>query len=262
MKMTLHYVKNIFYSHKYLAVSLPLFAFIGYVGLFIFTKKNVLDWIELINSLPNPSPKQILELSSISAFNDSIALVIFLPFIQLFFLGKLFYRSYEFTLPLQAWQKYVAYLLVAIVVFIINLLCIVFANYLLEWYLQKDYLSMLQQAFDDSGYIYQEIPKYNILHNSFVNKEVISLGSFVFFSILPFFLAAQLLFQKYSFIKSLLIAVGLIVLGRMFSTHMWSKHFTYINNEQYISIYQVMIIIIPALLCYIGFYYFFKDKEV
>lgn len=100
MKPIINYLNCIFASHKYLIFSIPLFALVLYgIGLFFFSGEI---WELLKNSPAKLDDNALISISKIEFTSWTVSLVIFLPFLHLLFIPNLFYKTYDFTLPISA----------------------------------------------------------------------------------------------------------------------------------------------------------------
>lgn len=261
MRTSLLYVKTIFLGQKYLLISIPVFALVAFVGLFYLTNEQTITLIDALTESSAVNYDLAIQLSQRKFFRESFVLVFILPLIHLLFFQKLFYKPYEFTLPIGPGARYLSYMLVGLIIFLSNLLILILFNYILQVYLQTQFLSVCQEAYNKLGYLYESIPNTSILHNGNVSTELIKFGS-LFILLLPVCYIVQLYFHKNSILKFTAIIATSIIVGRFYSRHVWANYNGYINNEEYIQTYPFVLITCAAILCFIGFYYLLKDKEV
>ncbi len=262
MRTSLLYVKTIFLGQKYLLISIPVFALVAFVGLFYLTNSQTISLIDAISVAPNANNDDLaIQLSQRYFYRESLVLVFILPLIHLLFFQKLFYKPYEFTLPIGPGKRYLSYMLVGLIIFLSNLLILILLNYCLQVYLQAQFLSVCQEAYNRLGYLYESIPNNSILYNGNVSAELIKFGS-LFILFLPAVYIVQVYFRKNSILKFIAIITTSIIVGRFYSRHVWANNHGYINNEAYIQTYPLVLLGSAAILCFIGFYYLLKDKEV
>lgn len=261
MRTSLLYTKTILLSNRYLLISVPLLAIIGFFGLFLLTCNRTLNVMEAtISGAGIVDYHAALQLAKESYFDASIILVCLLPLIHLLLFQKLYYKFYELTLPVSPVQRFFAYMFTALVIYIANLLIIMLLNYLMQVYVQSRYLEVCTEAFDKLGYIYESINENGILNNSNINYPLMRFGLF-FFVILPAHLYALLYFRKYSLLKFIGIITVFMIIGIYFVSKVWSRYTYYINNESYVELFPIVLCLLASIACYVGFYYLLKEKE-
>lgn len=262
MRTSLLYTKSILLGNRYLLISIPLLAIIGFVGIFMLSENEIFGLLDnTISSSGAVDYEAAMELAKYSFYDFSVILVVFLPLIHLLLLHKLYYKFYELTLPVSPSQRYLAYLFTAAIIYVANLLIIMLLNYLMQVYLQSRYLEVCTEAFDKMGYLYEGIRENSILNNAMINYSLLKFGWF-FFALLPIYLYALLYFRKYSLLKFIGIYTVAIIIGALFLERVWSGTTYHINNESYVELFPVVAFLLASLACYVGFYFLLKEKEV
>lgn len=262
MRTSLLYTKTILSGNRYLLISVPLLAIIGFFALFLLTWNHSFDLMEAtISDAGIVDYNAAMQLAGYSYFEPSIVLVFVLPLAHLLLLQKLYYRLYELTLPVSPAQRFLSYLFTAAIIYIANLLIIMLLNYLTQVYFQSRYLEVCTEAFDKLGYLYEGIRENSILNNANVNYPLMKIGLF-FFVLLPLHLYALLYFRKYSLLKFIGIITVLMTIGIYFLNKVWSGHPYYINNESYVELFPIILYLLASIACYVGFYFLLKEKEV
>lgn len=262
MRTSLLYTKSILLGNRYLSFSIPLLATIGFVGVFLLSENEIFG---LLNNTISPSGAvdydAAMKLAKYTFYDLSLILVGVLPLIHLLFLSKLYYKSYELTLPVSPAQRYLAYLFTAAIIYVSNLLIIMLLNYLMQVYLQTRYMEVCTEAFDKLGYLYEGIRENSILNNANINYSLLKFGGF-FFALLPIYLYALLYFRKYSLLKFIGIYTLAVIIGALILEKVWSGTTYYINNESYVELFPLVALLLASLACYVGFYFLLKEKEV
>lgn len=259
MKTISKYLKCIFASHTYLIFSIPLIALILYIAGLYFLSKSVWGFLTMPSSMVNDDA--LVGMSKLTFLSWSAGLVIFLPFLHMLFLPKVFYKTYDFILPISSLQKIISYVIISLLIFLYNFIIILILNYGVEYIFRIRYLENITAAFDRQGLLYTEIGKATIFNNGKYSFEFLKL-SYLFYIIYPFGLFAALQFRKYSLIISTAIFIAIITIGIYIRGSIWEGYATPITNENYYVFYNVVPLLIATALCYIAFYYFLKEKEV
>jgi hypothetical protein len=134
-------------------------------------------------------------------------------------------------------------------------------NFSIEAILKKLYLNDILEAFDRKGLLYTEISKYSVFHNSKWTL-VFFTKLYLIFLFFPFCLFAGLYFRKYSLLISAAFIVFGAIIGVTLRSLIWNGYSERITNQFYIDFYDWGPLLLATILCYIGFYYFLKEKEV
>ena len=259
MKPIINYLNCIFASHKYLIFSIPLIAFVLYgIGLFFLSGEI---WELLKNSPVKLDDNALISISNIGFMNWTVSLIILLPFLHLLFIPKLFYKTYDFTLPISAGQKLASYIIIALIITLYSSLFILFMNFSIEAILKTLYWNEIMEAFDRKGLLYTEISKYSVFYNTKWTL-VFFTKLYIIFLFFPFCLFAGLYFRKYSLLISAALIVFSVILGVSLRTLIWNGYSQRITNQFFINFYDWGPLLLATILCYIGFYYFLKEKEV
>lgn len=259
MKPIINYLNCIFASHKYLIFSIPLIALVLYgIGLFFFSREI---WDLLKNSPAKLDDNALISISNIGFMKWTVSLVIILPFLHLLFIPNLFYKTYDFTLPISAGQKLASYIIITLIIALYNSLFILLMNFSIEAILKTLYLNDILEAFDRKGLLYTEISKYSVFHNSKWTL-VFFTKLYLIFLFFPFCLFAGLYFRKYSLLISAAFIVFGAIIGVTIRSLIWNGYSERITNQFYIDFYDWGPLLLATILCYIGFYYFLKEKEV
>lgn len=261
MRTTLKYTYSILYSHKYLLFSIPLVALITYCALFYYSNSNTLELISEIYSRENEiNYKSAILLSQMPYFQESVVLVLFLPFFHLLFSQKLFARSYEITLPVNPRQRFSAYILIAISIYLFNFIIIAILNYLIQWHFQSTYLQVVTDGYEKFGYLYNSLNTESILFNSSATQKILKFSS-IFFILLPIYLVGSLYFKKYSLLIFISLIFFLSVISEKIGRMIWVGDFKPINNFSYLTTYSTAILIPIAICFYLAFYNLLKERE-
>ncbi|MGX1639139.1 hypothetical protein [Sphingobacterium sp. NPDC055431] len=259
MKTVFQYLNCIFASHRYFLISIPVIAIIIYLVGLIFASNDISTYFLLAKSEINDN--MLINLVDSTNIRWSFALIVGLPFIHLTFISNLFYKSYDFTIPMNSWQKLTAYLLIGLFILFYNYLIILGLNYIIEIYFRQQYWDEVIAALDRQGKLYTEISKYSIFYNG--SFTIISAPmALLFFLFYPYFLFAALYFRKYSLVISAAILLSGVALGVFISSNIWEGYSYNISNLSYNTFYSWVPTFVAALITYIGFYYFLKEKEV
>ncbi len=259
MKTVSQYLNSIFASHRYLLISIPVIAIISYSICLIFVSNDISTYLLMPKS--EIDDNMLINLVDSNNIKWSFALIVGLPFIHLTFISSLFYKSYDFTIPMNSWQKLTAYLLIGLFILLYNYLIILGLNYIIEIYFRQQYWDEVIAALDRQGKLYTEISKYSIFYiGSFT---IISAPmALLFFLFYPYFLFAALYFRKYSLVISAAILLTGVALGVFISSRIWDGFSYHISNLSYMTFYSWVPSFAAALITYLGFYYFLKEKEV
>ncbi|MEI5984546.1 MULTISPECIES: hypothetical protein [Sphingobacterium] len=263
MKAALNYALLIFKGNKSILTSIILVALIGFGILFYFSNHNTLSILSEKNGFDTAKNYiTAVQLAERTYFNSAPFLAVLLPFLNLIILQKNIYNPVEFTLPLKTIDRFFGIVIFCSFVFLLNLILILLCNFVVQLYLQFNYLDLAKEGYDKLGYLYTEIPDNSILYNANINLDVLKY-SFIFFLFLPIYLVSILYFRKYSRIKSTFIIIAYIFFSDLAMDKLWSgAHSQYINNETYVKAYPFVLGSIAAIFAYISFYYLLKEKEV
>jgi len=253
------YLKCIFASHKYLLFSIPLIAVIVFMAGLYFASKPVFS--SMMTESSSITNDILINMASLDSLRWSVILVIGLPFFHFMLLPKLFYKSYDFILPISSTQKLTAYVLLALIISLYNYLIVLALNYAVEVFFRYKYWDAVIQAFDRKGFLYTTIEEDSIFFNGSLTLKMLP-HLIMIFILFPIFLFSAIFFRKYS----LLISAGILVIGIFTGSYigrlLWEGYSKMISNPVYLGIHNWAPILISTLLCYIGFYYFLKEKEV
>lgn len=263
MKPIFYYLRTIYYSHRYLLFSIPLIAVVLWLISLYFFSNGAYDIIFNYQTFSTKVGEEslLVELPNLPFFSYSQVLILILPFLYLMFIQSNFYKSYDFTLPINSGKKLIAYIILGLMIFLYNYLFILIFNYAVEIYFQNKFYDVVMRAFDNKGVLYTSIPRHSIFYNGKMTLEMFDQIK-VFLTIYPFFLFGCLLFQKYSLLKSLAILVSLAILGKYISTCFWPGQFYKIINPTFFLIYGWGPPLTASIICYMAFYNFLKEKEV
>lgn len=260
MKNIIQYLKCVFASNKYLLFAIPLIAFVLFgVGLY-FLSSPVFDGIVNSSSIIK-SDEALISTSRMRDINWTVVLVIVLPFFYLTIIPMNFKKSYDFILPIKTSQKLITYCFIGLIIYLYNLLIVLGLNYIVELFYKQTYWNAIIEAFDRKGHLYLTIEKNSIFYSGKNALQYFNTVGF-FLMLFPFYLVASLYFKKYSFLISLALIVTFMIFGTYLGSKIWTGNSNLISNQTYLMLYKWLIIFIPAVLCYIGFYFFLKEKEV
>ncbi len=259
MKTVFQYLNCIFASHRYFLISIPVIAIIIYLVGLIFASNDISTYFLLAKSEINDN--MLINLVDSQNIRWSMALIIGLPYLHLTFISNVFFKSYDFIIPMNSLQKLISYLLIGLLILLYNFLIILGLNYLVEFYFRHQYWDEVIAALDRQGLLYTEISKYSIFYTG--SFTVLSAPmALLFFLFYPYFLFAALYFRKYSLVISAAILLSGVALGVFISSNIWDGYSYHISNLSYMTFYSWVPTYVAALITYIGFYYFLKEKEV
>ena len=259
MKTVFQYLNCIFASHRYLLISIPVIAIIIYLVGLIFASNNISTYF--LTAKSEISDNMLINLVDSQNIRWSMALIIGLPFLHLTFISNVFFKSYDFIIPMNSLQKLTSYLLLGLLILMYNFLIILGLNYMLEFYFRHQYWDEVIAALDRQGLLYTKISKYSIFYNGSFTLQSARM-SLLFFLFYPYFLFAILYFRKYSLVISAAILLAGVALGIIISTSIWEGYSYNISNLSYMTFYSWVPSFTATLITYIGFYYFLKEKEV
>lgn len=259
MKTVFQYLNCIFASHRYLLISIPVIAIITYAICMIFVSNDISTYLLLPKGEINDN--LLIDLAYSNNIKWSFGLIVGLPFLHLTFISNLFYKSYDFTIPINSWQKLTAYLLIGIFILIFNFLIILGLNYIIEIYFRQQYWDEVIAALDRQGILYTEISKYSIFYTGSFTIQSAHMA-LLFFLFYPYFLFAALYFKKYSLVISAAIMLTGVALGVYISSIIWDGYSYHISNLSYMTFYSWVPSFTATFITYLGFYYFLKEKEV
>lgn len=262
MNIAIRYTKTILKGNKYLLLSVPIVALIGFVGLFVLTHSGALQQIALLSNAAEPERSYLLmQLASGRFYNESVALVLILPFLHLLFFQQLYTRPLDFNLPINPMARFWSYILTSASIFVYNWIIIILLNLLLQFYLQFNYLDEIRTRYEEFGYLYTQIPINSILFNSAIIPFISVLG-LAFFAFLPIYLVGILYFKKHSRVKGLLLAICIVSISGYIGRALWNDTEIHINNKFYLQNYPFLIVFIISILFYSAFFQLIKNKEV
>lgn len=262
MNIAIRYTQTILKGNKYLLLSVPIVALIGYFVVFLLSNQSTIENIQALSTeTVHKNYPLLFTFSEKGAFVQSVALVILLPFLHLAFLQDLYPRPLDFNLPIGPKNHFLSYILLSIVVYVYNLLIICLFNYLLQFYLQFRFMDDVKEAYDVLGYLYTNIPENTLLFNGQINSLVFMVG-LTFFALLSVFLVGILYFQKYSRVKSIIFIIVFMTLSSYIGNWLWPEPHVYINQEFYVQNYPIFIWCLVSLLLYFALYHIIKNKEV
>src|SRR5690606_8993791 len=143
------YLKCIFTTHRYLIFSIPIIAVLLYgIGLYFFSHERLLALKQASAKLGDD---QLIAISEIGFMRWTLGLLIVLPFLHLLFLPKVFYKIYDFTLPISAGNRLTSYILIALFITIYNSLLVLLMNFSIEAIFKARYMTDILEAYDHKG---------------------------------------------------------------------------------------------------------------
>lgn len=263
MNIVLNYTLHILRRHRYLFISVPLVAAVSFIAFFNFAEANtVVDWKNVLAATDlHEKYRSAIFLANRGPFHSGDFLVLFIPFVHLAFLRRTFYNPMELTLPLSTLHRFLSYLLIAIVIFILNAAVIALFNYLIEIYLQYTLSDVTRTGYHEFGFLYHDIPESSIFYNAAVNRSLLTFAGY-FLIILPIYLLGTFYFSKQSQLKSAIILVVLLVGVGYLSNWIWDGNRFFINNKSYIQAFPFLWYGLASIMLYISFFNLLKRKEL
>lgn len=269
MKDILLYLRVILGSHKYLWISVPVVAVIvWFLGLFLFDNTILINLSKLNDITAQAERDQLLfSLASRSKLELTILFTTLLPLVNLFFIKNLFQKDYYFSIPISIVKKFIALILLGIIIYILNFIVISLLNFGLGSYLQHNYFEELMQGYEKAGYLYYRIRDDSIFYNGLINLENLKNG-YIYLIILPAYYVMILYFKKYSlliFTTVLIICIPMFIIninkiGDLFGLNQSMSY--KIHNDVLTGYYKLFLYLLSAVIFNFSFYMLLKDKEI